>query len=294
VNDIDEVVWQNSLFAGSHSFFQSELSVVISGLLILFAGLLIRQVNVNHSSVKTREHLLILLWIIQTGCFQMFHSVTEVHFATIFILLSYNHLFNIDVKRNDNNYSIIFFSSVYLGVAAIFYSLSTYLLIPHIIAVYRFKSVSFRDWIILITGFLIPFYFALFVSFFLNGDWFYPVQQTVNNIIPHFPLEKADLSVPQYVFCLFIVILIVIQQLYVRSMRLNQKTVSFDLSFFRLLIFSIAIFLLFSPNSQPMLQIIFIPTTVLLGRLFANIKKNMIANLLFITIILIAIACAFV
>ncbi|MDR3245420.1 MAG: hypothetical protein LBT50_03200 [Prevotellaceae bacterium] len=285
----DKIEWNRSIFSGLPDFLHGRPSIIISMLLTLISGLLIYKINFDHLSINSREHLLVWLWIIQVGGFSFFHQLTEVHFAVIFILLSYDLLFYVNSKTVE--YKRIFLSAMYLGIATLFYNFSIYLFVPYIVSLYRFKIAGFRDWIISIAGFITPFYFAIFSFFFFTGDWYYPIETTVNNIIPDsLSIKFADMSLPQYLFCAFIAALIIIEILTPRlaSKGLNQKTISCISSFSFMLFFSLLISLIFNSENKFMLHIIFIPTTILLRILFFKITKNIIANLLFIALITIA------
>jgi hypothetical protein len=218
------------------------------------------------------------------GGFSFFHTLSEIHFASIFILMSYDQLFYINRKTDD--YDKIFLSAMYLGIATLFYNLSLYLFIPHIISLYRFKFALLRDWLISITGFLTPFYFAVFICHFAIGNWFYPVETTVNNIIPDIlSFQLTDMSASQYIFCIFIFGVTIFEILTAsKSMRkgINQKTLSCVRSFLGLMFVSILILLFFTPESKLMLYIIFIPTTMYIRILFFKTTKNLILNSLFI------------
>jgi hypothetical protein len=281
--------WENSAFTGVSDILSGTLSTLISMILVLVAGMLIYKISCDHSSITGREHLLIWLWIILVGGFSFLHPLMEIHFATIFILLCYNSLFQIYKKTSD--YKIIFISSMYLGIATFFCSFSIYLFIPYLIALHRFKIIRFRDWIISIAGFLTPFYFSIFVCHFLAGDWSYSIEKTINNIIPdNFSIGIIPMKTSQYILFIFVFILIAVERLMplTSRQRINQKTTSFMHSFGSLVLFSIFVFLFFTPERKFMFQIILIPATIYLRMLFIKINKNTIANLLFISLIAIS------
>ncbi|MDR2382283.1 MAG: hypothetical protein LBD76_00090, partial [Prevotellaceae bacterium] len=178
----EKAEWRNSVFTGCPDILTGKLSALVSMILVLVAGMLIYKLSFDHISILGREHLLVWLWIVLVGGFSFLHPLSEVHFATVFILLSYDILFN--VYKRSSDYKAIFLSSMYLGIATFFYSFVIYLFIPYIITLYRFKIAGFRDWIISIAGFVVPFYFAIFVFHFLDGNWLYPIETTLNNITP--------------------------------------------------------------------------------------------------------------
>lgn len=291
-NPPEKIVWHNSLFSGLPESISPQVYVILSLLLTLLCGFLIYKISLDHLSVHKREHLLVWLWVIQIGGFSFLHTLNEVQFAVMFLLMSYNRLFYINRKESD--YSGVFLSAMYLGIAAVFYNLTAYLLIPYIFGLYRFKTTGIKDWIVLIAGFLTPFYFAVFISFFINGDWYYPIGNTIQNLIPSLPANPINLTTPQYIFIFFILLLVCINLF--SSLKLtssvSQKTVACNSAFFRLMIFSIILLFLFAPEANNILMVIFITSTTIIRNLFVQINKNWVANLLFLLVIaLSALAC---
>ena len=285
--------WKCSVFSGLPDFVPGNVSVAISVVLLLLTGLLLYKINMEHLSVKNREHLLVFLWIIQTGGFAFLHVPTEVHFAVIFILCSCDSLFRMNKKTV--GYSEVFMSAMYLGLASMFYSIATYLFVAYIIALYRFKYVEFRDWVIALVGFLMPFYFSTLVSFFVSGDWYYPIHVTLNNLVPDFPLAFPDFSTMQIVFGSLILLLTLAKL--VAEIKFgegtSQKTISSSLIFYIFLMFSVVLFIFFASKSKPVIMIMFTFTTPLLRVLFVIIKKNFLANLIFVILAASSFACLF-
>jgi hypothetical protein len=184
----------------------------------------------------------------------------------------------------------IFLSAMYLGIATLFYDYLIYLFIPHIISLYRFKIVELRDWIISLAGFLVPFYFAIFVFHFFSGNWLYPVESTISHIVPdNLSVKFMEMNISQYIFCIFIIALLV-AEIFIptkpTAKGVNQKTISCMRSFAMLMCTSILIFLFFAPESILMLQIIAIYATVRLRILFLKINRNIIANSLLLLLII--------
>jgi hypothetical protein len=286
----DKTTSEISLFTGCTVTMPTPLSALIAMVLTLIAGLLIYKINFDHLCIIGREHLFVWLWVITVGGFSFLHPLSEVHFAVIFILLSYDVLFTI--YKNTSDYKAIFMSSMYLGIATFCYSYAIYLFIPYIVSLYRFKIADLRDWAISIAGFLVPFYFAIFIFHFSSGNWLYPIESTLDSIIPdRLFIKVAEMSTAQYVFSIFIFVLVAAGMLTpMKSTHrgMNQKTKSCMHSFSTLMVFSIAIFLLFTPESKLMLQIILFPATVYLRNLFVKINKNIIANSLFFLVIVAA------
>ncbi|MDR2466477.1 MAG: hypothetical protein LBD35_03700 [Prevotellaceae bacterium] len=285
--------WACSVFSGLPDFIPANASVAVSIALLLLTGLLLYKINMEHLSVKSREHLLVFLWIIQTGGFTFLHVPTEAHFAAIFILCSCDSLFHISKKTI--GYSEVFMSAMYLGLASVFCSIAAYLFVAYIIALYRFKYVTFRDWAIAVVGFLMPFYFSSLVSFFVSGSWSYPIRVTLSNLVPEFPVVFPDFSAMQIVFVTLVLLLTLAKILAEMKFGegLSQKTISSNLIFSIFLLFSVVLFVVFASKSKSILMIIFTFATPLLRVLFVIIKKNFLANLIFAILAACSFACLF-
>ncbi|MDR0559668.1 MAG: hypothetical protein LBG92_05825 [Prevotellaceae bacterium] len=278
----EKAEWNFSVFKGLPDFISWKVSLAISLFLIMLAAALLYKIDEIHFGIKSKSHQITGLWVIQIAGFPFLHSLTEVHVAIIFILLSYDKLFSINNKSNEAG--DVFISTMYLGIATIFYSCTAYLLIPHIIAIYRFRYATVRDWIVSLAGFLTPFYFSIFISYFVLGDCLYPVKVTLANLMPHFLSNSLDLSAIQYVSCAYITFLIIIKGIVISNKSLggmNQKTMSCNLIFSTMLLFATSIFILFGAEGKLMLPVIFIYTTSGIKILFGTIRKKFVANLLF-------------
>jgi len=290
LNPPEQVVWNNSIFLAL-PVIPEIVYVIVAILLVLLTGLLLCKIVDNHMPLKRREPLLLLFWTIITGAYTFLHSLSEIHFAVLFVLLSYNKLFS---TSKDVDRASIFLSSMYLGVALLFYSYAVYIYIPLFFSTVKFQPITIKSIIISVVGFLAPLYFSTFFFFFFKDDWFYPIATTINNIIPSFPISLIEMSVFQYIATLFLILLIVfslalsVKQVGGRSLKSRYC----NFSFFNLLVFSAAILLVF-PQNKSTLLILLIPATMLITNIFVRIKRDLYANLLFAAIFAVCVCSCF-
>jgi hypothetical protein len=281
----DRVEWQNSVVAQLPTMLSVEMCWAASILLSLLAGILICINNTRHFSTKTGVDMLLWFWMIQIFAFPFLHTLTEAHFATVFVLLSHISLFAIDHKSS-RNYEKIFLSSMYLGIATLFYTHLAIMLVPNIIAAFRLKRSEYRNCLISLTGFLTPFYFASLICFFRTDNWLYPFETVYHSLIPQIPLNAVDFTKIQIVFGILILALTLIKRLTVQphSGGVSQKTIVHSQIFTLMQIFALFILFACAPGSKLILPVIFIYTASSLQILFAGIKKRFVATLLVISV----------
>lgn len=281
----DKIAWENSVVGELPNLLSTELCWAASILLSLLASILLSITNSRHFPMKAGADMLLWFWTIQIAAFPFLHTLTEAHFATLFVLLSHITLFTLEHK-SCRNYEKLFLSAMYLGIATIFYTHIAILLVPHIIATFRLKHAEYRNCLISLFGFLTPFYFASIIFFFTNGNWLYPFETTLNSLIFQLPTNPVDFTSTQWTFGIFVMTMILIKWFVIPQYTggMSQKTISFNQIFSSMLILSLLIFFVYAPSGKLMLPVIFIYTTSFLRIMFVMINKRFIAALMIISI----------
>jgi hypothetical protein len=276
--------FEHSVFTSCPEFLESgkTLSLILSLFLTSSIALFLYQLNNNHLLLQKREHLIALIFVILTGAYPFFHSLSGVHIASIFVLLSLNSLFT--CYRRERDFHTIFLTFMYVGLASMFCSFTLILFIPSLMGLLRFMSVRIREITVAIAGLLCPYYFASFVSYFTNGDFMLPATKTIENITPKFQLQFCGMTYLQCAFAAFAILFVFVEifkYLLVVRQGMTQKTVSCNIILIRHFIFCIIAGLLFPQHGNEMIMIAAIPATVMISRFFASRRRNLQANLLF-------------
>ena len=288
--------FEHSVFTSCPEFLKpgNTSSLILSLFVTAIIALSLYQLNNNHILLQKREHLLALIFVILTGSYPFFHSLTGVHIASIFVLLSLNSLFS--CYRRERNFHPVFLTFMYVGLASMFCSFTLILAIPSLMGLLRFMSVRVRETAVAIAGLLCPYYFASFISYFTNGDFMLPATKTIENIIPKFQLQFCGMTYVQCAFSAFAMLFVIVEifkYILIARQGMTQKTVSCNIILIRHFIFCVIAGLLFSQHGNEIIIIATIPATVMISRFFASRKRNMRANILFALFVAAALASCY-
>jgi len=166
--------------------------------------------------------------------------------------------------------SIIFDSSGLIGTMSILDSGNVFLMIIVWVGIVLFKSVTLNDWIISLCGFFLPFLYLI------AGLYFFDSLQVVNNWLPTFSIIKIQDS--KYIVLLgmallFIPALLVFIGNYAQKASIIRKMLGIVLLLFVIL----TVKMIFS-GGELSITTILIPTSIVVGLFFDQIKKVIIAE----------------
>ena len=255
------------------------LQVLLSLVLVLLIAFLIQQINSRFALIKARTKLPIAVYIIIIGGFTSMHTLHPVYFAAIFTLIGIHSLFSI--FNNPNPELDIFNAGLFLGVGTLFYFNLIVILPAFLIAVSSLRRErKWREFLILIIGFIIPVLFALTYVFFTDqlNDAFLTFQ---NNIFT--PVNHFKTNYPLQGFLALLVFLTIVGSVKMMQQYDSRKvsTRKFYLVLFIIFIFSMISFIFIPAASQEMLVIAVIPITFLISNLFSSIESVFWRELLF-------------
>lgn len=112
------------------------------------------------------NHVISLVYIILVAISPKITSLLSLHIASFFILLTLIRIGNLYFIEKP--YFLLFESGILISIASFFYLPSCLLLIWVFISAIILKPFAWRDFVIPIIGFLIPFWFYAFYIFYFN------------------------------------------------------------------------------------------------------------------------------
>jgi hypothetical protein len=253
--------------------------------IVLFIAFLIQQINSKYALIRARTKLPAVIYIIIIGGFTEMHTLHPVFFAAIFTLFALNSLFS--VFNNSNPQPEIFNAGLFIAIGALFYFNSVVLLPAFLISISILcRERKFREFMVLIIGFLIPFAFALTYAFFTDQ-----LSETIivfqDNIF--LPVNHFKTNYPLQAFLGLLIFLTIIGSVKIMQQYDSRKVSSrkYFLVLFVLFFFSMLSFIFIPATSQEMLVIAIIPVTILISNLFVSIDSVFWRELLF-TLLLVA------
>lgn len=280
---------QNLLYQPIARLFKNAaLLQSISSLVILLAlALIVLQINNRYSFIRVRTMLPAPLFIIMISGLVDMHTLHPVYFAAFFVLIAIHRFFNAFDKVKP--YSAIFDAGLSLGVAALFYFNIVVLFPAFLFGIpILARETRWREFVIVLLGFLLPFVFAMSYAFVTNQ--FLEVLKIfeINTSTPnnHF-LE----NVPLQIYLGFLIVLTLLGSIKIIQQYDSKKvsTRKFFTVFFLLFVTSLASFTFVPATSQEMLVITAIPVTFLVSNFFVFLRSRFWGELLFSLLLIIVI-----
>jgi len=281
----------------SYNFFESEnanvfyspifkitdnltlLQVVLSIIIVLFLAFLIQQINSRYALIKAKTKLSIAVYIIFIGGFTTMHTLHPVYFGAIFLLFGINSLFSI--FNNPKPQTDIFNAGLFISIGTFFYFNLIVILPAFLIAISILRRErKWREFLILMIGFVIPSLFALSYAFVTDqlNDVFITFQK---NIITPVNYLKNNFPLLGYLILLVLLTLIGSVKIMQQYNSMKVSTRKYYLVLFVIFVFSMVSFVFVPAVSLEMLVISVLPVTFLVSNLFTSIESGFWRELLF-------------
>jgi hypothetical protein len=228
-----------------------------------------------------QTHIPALLFITLSSCFGEWIVFSVESVARLFIILSMYNLFAL--SRNELSRENIFYTSLYLSLGSLFYFPTIIFLLVVLVGLF-IRSYSIRDFVLILIGFLFPFYFI--------GIGFY-YQDKLKDYLLY--LAKVftpqsfvfDLSIAQLFFLLFVLFLAAYGFYKLRTGP-QYKSIK-QRRMFNLIVMYILLILLSAPfivgGQLSYLRMLILPASVFAARIFDRDKLKYYHQLLFAVLI---------
>ena len=284
---------KNILFAPIDEITKNNawVQVIISLVLVIFTGFLIQQVNDRFALIRTRTKLPATMFVIFIGGFVNMHTLHPVFFAGILLVFAIHSLFA--VFDNPNTFPQIFNAGFFIGIGSLFYFNLVILIPAFLIGIpILCREFHWREFVILLIGFIVPFIFAFSYAFFSNHlqDYLNTIEQ---NIVT--PVNQFSTNYSLHIFLTILIILTIIASIKLIQQYDTRKVSSrkYYLVFLIIFISSIISFIFVPAVSLEMLVISIIPITFLISNLFVSIESRFWGELLFTFLLIIVIFIQF-
>ncbi len=146
---------------------QSTSTAILSLLLVCFQALLVNIILSRHRMSNELTLLPGMFYVFLASCFPEFLYLSPALVATTFYLLALSEMF--DTYKNYSAAGKIFNIGLWMGIASLFYSSMLVYLLLALIGLRSLRAFRFREQLILLCGFIAP-YFLAFVYFFVNDQ----------------------------------------------------------------------------------------------------------------------------
>ncbi len=284
----------NLLYAPLHSLLQHSLMLqnIISLVLFLSMAFIVMQISIRYNILRIRTVMPATLFVIMAGGFTGIHSLHPVHFGALFFLIAlYRLLIAFD---NQKPYSAAFDTGFFLGIASLFYFSIVAFLPAFLIGIgILSRETRWRCFLILLTGFALPFLFGASYLFYVDELEKYLGIIKVN-VMTSNSYVLQDKILQGYLVLLGVMTILGSLKLINDYDTKKVSTRKYFIVFFLLFLTSMAALVFVPAVSQEMLLITIIPVTFLLSNYFVFIKSHFLGELIFISLLVVVTAIQFI
>lgn len=267
------------------------LSVILSAVVVMLLSVFIELIIARYQFIRIRTRLPAILFVLLVGGLIQLHSLHPVYFAALFLLFAIFRFFGI--FEQSKAYNIIFDVGFLLGIGSLFY-INLFIVLPAFLIGVSVLShgTRWRDYIVLILGFTLPFLFA--ASYYFYIDQLSEIVAVYRNFITQsIGYLKGNLLLQIYLGVLVLLTLIASIDI---AQHYDTKKVSsrkYFLVLFFIFLFSMGSYIFIPATSQEMLIITAIPVTFLLSNFLVFLKSKFWGELFFLLLLAVVIAMQF-
>jgi hypothetical protein len=147
--------------------FWAENLVAIS-VLVWSAILLVNTLNDNEFYQRTTQFPA-LLYVVFSSCFLPLLGMHPILFANLFLILAWRRI--LMIRQQHTVFSELIDGGLLIGIASLFYFPAIFIFPLTWITLFILRSFSWRETIVSIVGFLIPWLFTVVALFLMNADY---------------------------------------------------------------------------------------------------------------------------
>ncbi|MEO8086209.1 MAG: DUF6427 family protein [Bacteroidota bacterium] len=250
------------------------VQVIISILLVSLGAVYLNYVINKHDVIYQHSYLPALFYVILMSFHRdviLFHPLLA---ANLVVIRAFDKTFSL--FKNDAPVSPIFDSSFLLAIATLIYFPSFVLFFPFLYAINKLRSFSFREFMIAVVGFTLPFFFLA-----VYGFWTDSLGSATHNFFARFSLHKIGEGLiatkPLMGFVIFIAILVLLALFRLRKnfYRNAIKTRSTQEILFLFFLFAVGGLFFLPRISLYHFTLLAIPFSVFLAYYFISARKKL-------------------
>lgn len=251
--------------------------------LVFVMAFLILRINEKYMIIETRSYLVAFFLIVLQSALLPMNRLHPGLIAAVFILFALDKLF--DTYKEDSRFTNFFDAGLLISISSLFYFNSIYLIIALWLGMTLLGNFSFRNWLLSVIGILLP-YFLCWSYFYVSDKLVWFSNTIENNFILKNP--GTDLNIADYVFFLFLLVMIVLASLKVaRELQTSKiSTRKYMRVFLGVFATILALYFFIPSASIEMLPVFAIPLSFLLSYYFIAIRSHWLGNILIVVFIL--------
>lgn len=195
------------------------LASILGFVLVVAEGFLFNALLYERKMIPSNTLLPTLVYIVAMSITDEMRTLSPIVISNIFIILTLRQLL-LSSSLLSISTEKVFGAALLIAMATLFYTPAILFLVPLLIIFIIYQLYSWRDWVIMILGFLAPFV-AIFTYFFIAGKMDGMMKLLVSEMTQlNFGTVQTDIL--QYAATLFFVLFLVVSLLYLPSIASNS------------------------------------------------------------------------
>jgi len=259
--------------------------VALAFSLLFIQSIVLNNLVINNNLLEKNTFLPALVYFVLMSALQPYCTFTPIHLTNLIWLLCINRVLKIYLKEDP--YESIFIISMLISISALIYTQALFFLAFLWLCFFVYRIFKWREWIISLLGFAIPFLFFAFYLFWNDNLNFIAKFLNIFYFIPFHLNYKSIEFISSVIFVLFSLFTVVKYQMYYKEKIVMLRKFSGVLvSFYAIGLLSVYSLM---QNELNHLMCIFIPVSIFASHLFLKLKRNWIAEILFFVLLIIII-----
>jgi len=264
--------------------FSREVMIGISVLAVVLQALFLTYVINKQSVLKESSHLPALMYVVLMSCFPEQLSFNPLLLANFFIIFFLNSLFSF--YRADSASFHVFDAGVFIGIAGLFYWPSLFLFPLTWAALVLLRPFQWKEWVVSLLGVALP-----FIVFAIGLFWFDMLSvNSIRSILePFYQMHFSAVYKSTYIILFAILVGLSIASLikFFQDMSTFAKlrTRKFLVLFVWFFLFAAISYLVSVKRTMISLSFLAIPLSVMYSNYFLTMKKQWLAELLFLLLL---------
>jgi len=258
---------------------------LISLILLYVEALLLNQFLADHNLIPKNSLLGGFTYIILMSGMDVIYNLHPMLFVNMLLILLLN--LSLHLYQSKNSFNNVFMAGFLIALTSLLFNHAVYLLLLLAAILILMRALNWREWFISITGFVIPFVYAI-VFYYLTD------QLNLLRLI-NWDYISLTFKLPAYdtiswihhgliIFLLIITTSDVMSKLFVKNIDIRKKTTA--VFYFFTVLFLI---FLFSDSANKSIALILLPVAVLISIYISQLKRLWFYQLIFLLLLLLDI-----
>ncbi|MGL4364156.1 MAG: hypothetical protein ACRCSB_03005 [Bacteroidales bacterium] len=265
----------------------------LSSVCIAFAGIYVLAIILilvgrTYSFTDQNAYVAPFIFVLICSTFPIQQNMSGVYVSVLFFMMALFQLFR--VYHNRLIFSSLFLAGVYLSISTLFSVNAIFLLMILIISLLLFRMpIRWRDWVITLSGIMLPYVYVVSYYWFMKQEEFYVFGEMYNCLIATSDWIFENGSQAQWLYLGYLMFLLTLAILLhtrgLLSSRIKVKKIHtlFVWSFFIML----GVMIGMPSGSLFLMPLMAVPSSVLIANYFVQTKYRLLSSMLFVLFILI-------